>query len=423
MKKRIWCALLCAVLALSLAVPSFAAYRDVPAGHWAAGDIQYVTERGLFKGTGGDTFDPSTEMSRAMLATVLYRYAGSPAVWETVLYSDVALETWYAPGVAWAYQNRIFPSANLERGLLYPNENVRRAEFCVMLYRFAQSLGKADADPSAVNRAPFTDMEWNRFSMAGFGPLYNEAAEAMLGWAWPMGIMEGTSATTINPLGTITRAEVAAMLARFDRNVLGGTEPTVQQTPSPTPDPNPTPTDNGYTTADGKPLTEENVRAAIVALKEIYPDGTVYPTPYCSSDPLNRPYSNCDACAGWAMLCSDAAFGSLPWRYQVAPDWDDIRIGDLIRYSTAHSGHVVVVIDKTDDYIKVTESGTHNKALWGVSAPVRFCNFSPNKECKKTAGKGVQPLNNYTCRFRPSSLNCTDKSGLDGLQADKWISG
>ena len=54
-----------------------------------------------------------------------------------------------------------------------------------------------------------------------------------------------------------------------------------------------------------------------------------------------------------------------------------------------------------------------------LSAPVRFCNFSPNKECKKTAGKGVQPLNNYTCRFRPSSLKCTDKSGLDGLQADK----
>ena len=54
-----------------------------------------------------------------------------------------------------------------------------------------------------------------------------------------------------------------------------------------------------------------------------------------------------------------------------------------------------------------------------VSAPVRFCNFSPNGECKKMAGKGVQPLNDYTCRFRPSSLKCTDKSGLDGLQADK----
>ena len=54
-----------------------------------------------------------------------------------------------------------------------------------------------------------------------------------------------------------------------------------------------------------------------------------------------------------------------------------------------------------------------------LSAPVRFCHFSPNTECKKMASKGVQPLNNYTCRFRPSSLKCTDKSGLDGLQADK----
>ena len=54
-----------------------------------------------------------------------------------------------------------------------------------------------------------------------------------------------------------------------------------------------------------------------------------------------------------------------------------------------------------------------------LSAPVRFCNFSPNRECKKMAGKGEQPLNDYTCRFRPSSLKCTDKSGLDGLQADK----
>lgn len=365
MRKRMISVLLCAVAAVSLAIPAFAAYRDVPADYWAADDIQYVTERGLFNGTGPDTFGPSTEMNRAMLATVLYRYAGSPAVSGNVPYSDMAAGAWYTSGVVWAYQNGIFPSANLERGLLYPNENVRRAEFCVMLYRFAQSLGKATADPTAVERSPFTDMDWSRFSMAGFGPIYNEAEEAMLGWAWPMGIMEGTSATTINPLGTITRAEVAAMLARFDRNVLGGTKPTVQPSPEPTADPSPNPTDNGYTTADGKPLTEENVRAAIVALKEIYPDGTVYPTPYCSNDPLNRPYSNCDACAGWAMLCSDAAFGNLPWRYQADPDWDDIRIGDLIRYSTARSGHVVVVIDKTDDYIKVTESGTHNKALWG----------------------------------------------------------
>lgn len=364
MKRRVFSLLFGVVLALTLMVPAFAAYRDVPANHWAAEDIQYVTERGLFNGTSPDTFGPSTEMSRAMLATVLHRYAGSPVINEAVPYVDVTVGAWYMPGVIWAYQNGVFPSVNLSRALLYPDENVRRAEFCVMLYNFAKTLGKANADPSVITQAPFTDMVWDRFSMAGFGPLYSEAEEAMLGWAWPMGIMEGTSATTINPLGTITRAEVAAMLARFDRNILGGTEPTAPVLPEPGPDPSPLPTDNGYTTADGKPLTEENVRAAILALRNIYPPMATYPTPYCSNNPLYRPYGNCDACAGWAMLCSDAAFGNLPWRRQTDPVWSDIRVGDLIEYDTSSSGHVVVVVDKTDEYIIVTESGTNNKVRW-----------------------------------------------------------
>ena len=115
------------------------------------------------------------------------------------------------------------------------------------------------------------------------------------------------------------------------------------------------------TTPSPSALTEENVRAAIVALKKTYPDGTVYPTPYCSNNPLNRPYSNCDHCAGWAMLCSDAAFGSLPWRYQITPAWGNIRIGDLVEYDD----HVVVVVDKSDDSIKITDSGVNNKVYWG----------------------------------------------------------
>ena len=54
-----------------------------------------------------------------------------------------------------------------------------------------------------------------------------------------------------------------------------------------------------------------------------------------------------------------------------------------------------------------------------VSAPGRFCSFSPNRKCRKMAGKGVQPLDNYTCRFCLSSLKQADKSGLDRLQAGK----
>ncbi len=116
-------------------------------------------------------------------------------------------------------------------------------------------------------------------------------------------------------------------------------------------------------------LTEENVRAAILTLKETYPHGTAYPAPYRPNDPLSRPFSNCDHCAGWAMLCSDAAFGDFPWRRAYAPSWDDIRVGDVLDYRNGQSGHAIVVIEKTDEYVKVTESGVNNKALWGGQYP------------------------------------------------------
>ncbi len=110
-------------------------------------------------------------------------------------------------------------------------------------------------------------------------------------------------------------------------------------------------------------VTVESVQAALAELKTIYPDGVVYPTPYRSTS--NGPYTKGIHCAGWAALCSDAAFGNLPWRRISRPAWDQIRPGDLVEYKNPDSYHVVVVVKKTDEYIGVTESGNHNKALWG----------------------------------------------------------
>ena len=116
-------------------------------------------------------------------------------------------------------------------------------------------------------------------------------------------------------------------------------------------------------------LSEENVQAAILALKKVYPHGAEYPAPYRPNNPLDRPFSNCDHCAGWAMLCSDAAFGDLPWRRVDNPRWEDIRVGDVIDYRNEQSGHAIVVIEKTDEYVKVTESGMNNHARWGGQYP------------------------------------------------------
>ena len=110
-------------------------------------------------------------------------------------------------------------------------------------------------------------------------------------------------------------------------------------------------------------ITEKSVQATLWGLMEQYPNGTPYGAPYRSTS--NGPYSGGMNCAGWATLCSDAAFGNLPWRRITNPNWKDIRTGDLIRFDNNYGGHVVVVLDKTDEYILTTESGTHNKALWG----------------------------------------------------------
>ena len=74
-------------------------------------------------------------------------------------------------------------------------------------------------------------------------------------------------------------------------------------------------------------------------------------------------------------------------------------------------------------YAAFRDNPVVNLAMTGLSAPMRFCSFSPNRICRKMAGNGVQPLHNYTCRFRPSSLKQADKSGLDGLQTGKSDSG
>ena len=111
-------------------------------------------------------------------------------------------------------------------------------------------------------------------------------------------------------------------------------------------------------------ITEGSVKAALSELRTEYPTGTLYGAFFRSYS--NGPYGMAPSnCAGWATLCSDTAFGDLPWRRIENPRWKDIRPGDLIEYDNAYGGHVIVVQEKTDEYVKVTESGTNNKARWG----------------------------------------------------------
>ncbi len=116
-------------------------------------------------------------------------------------------------------------------------------------------------------------------------------------------------------------------------------------------------------------LSEENVQSILLGLREVYPPNALYGAPYVPNNPLYRPYSNCDACAGWAMKCSDAVFGDLPWRRVMNPRWEDIRVGDLLDWRADGVGHVVVVLEKSEDHVVITESGRNNKVRWSGQYP------------------------------------------------------
>jgi len=79
-KKIISAALAALMLAGTLSAGAMAAkkitYSDVNESMWSYGDIMYVSENGLMNGTGGSTFSPAVDVTRAMVVTVLYRMEG-----------------------------------------------------------------------------------------------------------------------------------------------------------------------------------------------------------------------------------------------------------------------------------------------------------------------------------------------------------
>lgn len=91
--KRMASILTTLVLMLALSIPALAAvedtgFEDVDANAWYADAAVYCRDNGLMSGTSGSTFSPDSAMTRSMLATVLYRLAGKPAVTGSDAFTD-----------------------------------------------------------------------------------------------------------------------------------------------------------------------------------------------------------------------------------------------------------------------------------------------------------------------------------------------
>lgn len=179
-------------------------FTDVSTSDWFYDDVAFVYENGLFSGTDSRSFSPNASMTRAMLVTVLYRLEGEPTVTGRSSFTDVRSGTYYEKAVIWAAANGIVTGTDSTS--FSPDAKVTREQLAAILYRYAQ-YRKLDTDASAKLNS-FTDAD----SVSAY------ASEA-LGWAVSEGLINGASGKLM-PKGDATRAQVAAILHRFVKNVL-----------------------------------------------------------------------------------------------------------------------------------------------------------------------------------------------------------
>lgn len=183
-------------------------FTDVPAGAWYYGAAAYAYNNGLFAGETATTFAPNQTMNRAMLVTVLWSLAGKPAPKGVNTFSDVPDGAWYTNAVTWAAENSVVTGVG--SGRFDPSGAVTREQAAVILYKYAQSKGY---DVSA--RADLT-----AFPDAGS---VSDWAQDALAWANATGLIQGTvygSKTILDPQGSASRAQVAAILRSYVEHVV-----------------------------------------------------------------------------------------------------------------------------------------------------------------------------------------------------------
>ena len=183
----------------SHAVEAALPFTDVNDNDWFSDVVRYVYEQGLMTGTSDTEFSPNLTTTRGMIVSILNRLEGGPTA-EAAGFTDVADGDWYADAVNWAASEGIV--AGYEDQTFRPNDPITREQLAAMLMNYAAWKGEdvsARADLSSYNDAASVS-SW--------------AAETVQ-WAVADGLISGMPGNLLEPQGSATRAQVAAILQRF----------------------------------------------------------------------------------------------------------------------------------------------------------------------------------------------------------------
>ena len=108
-------------------------FEDVNVDDWFFNAVVWAYQNGIMIGT-GELFEPHTTVTRAMLVTILWRYAGEPAATAPVTFTDVAEGAWYEEAVAWAAENEIV--TGFPNNIFAPGLDINREQLYTILYRY-----------------------------------------------------------------------------------------------------------------------------------------------------------------------------------------------------------------------------------------------------------------------------------------------
>lgn len=211
MKKKALSLILSAAMALSLTVVPASAvsvsnFSDVSSDSWYYDSVRYVAEKDYMNGTSATTFEPNSDMTRAMFATLISRVAGAEVDNSAASeFTDVVSGQWYTGAIEWGVENELITGYG--NGLFGTNDSITRQDIAVLTQRFldwycAENNKSLNFEPLVEN---FTDAD----SIADYA---QEAVE----FCREAGLLTGYEDGSFRPLGTATRAEIAAIVERIE---------------------------------------------------------------------------------------------------------------------------------------------------------------------------------------------------------------
>ena len=175
-------------------------FTDASEKDWFYDDTMFVYKNGLMLGTSKTLFSPHGTVTRGMMATILWRMEGSLAPKGENSFTDVEAGMWYADAITWTAENGIF--AGYSKDKFGPDDPITREQLTAIFYRYADYKGYKLTVTGNLDRFEDEDK-------------ITDYAKTVMQWAVGNGLIKGKSENLLDPQGTATRAEIAAMLHRF----------------------------------------------------------------------------------------------------------------------------------------------------------------------------------------------------------------